>query len=138
MPAMKPIKPNHDEGMWKGAPGESFEKARELRNRGTPSERLLWERLRNKQLDGYKFRRQHPVSIFIVDFYCHELKFVIELDGEYHLSPQQQAKDMDRTEILRSNGLQVIRFNNDEVETDLNRVLQHIKICIKEIKGNHF
>ena len=137
MPAMKPIKPNHDEGMWKGAPGESFEKARELRNRSTPSERLLWESLRNKQLDGYKFRRQHPVSIFIVDFYCHELKFVIELDGEYHLSSQQQAKDMDRTEILRSNGLRVIRFNNDEVETDINRVLQHIKICIKEIKANN-
>lgn len=125
---MKPIKPNHDEGMWKGAPGESFEKARELRNRSTPSERLLWERLRNKQLDRYKFRRQHPVSIFIADFYCHELKFVIELDGKYHLSSQQQAKDMDRTEILRSNGLQVIRFNNDEVETDINRVLQHIRI----------
>ena len=124
---MKPLKPNYDDGMWKGAPKESFDKARDLRRNATVAERLLWERLRNKQLDNYKFRRQHPVSLYIADFYCHQLKLVIELDGEYHLSDQQQQKDSEKTAALISNGLHVLRFTNYEVESHIDRVVQLIR-----------
>ncbi|OWK73817.1 hypothetical protein CBW16_08365 [Flavobacteriaceae bacterium JJC] len=113
--------------MWKGAPQESFEKARVLRSTATSSEKLLWDYLRNKRLGGLKFRRQHPVSLYIADFYCHELRLIIELDGDYHFSAEQQQKDIERTEILNSNGLHVVRFTNEEVQNDLNRVLQSIK-----------
>ena len=75
---MKKLKPNHDEGMWKGAPSDSFTKAQFLRRNETKAEKLLWEKLRNNQLEGLKFRRQHPVNIYIADFYCHKLKLIIE------------------------------------------------------------
>ena len=130
---MKPLKPNYDEGMWKGAPKESFDKARELRHKATSAEKLLWERLRNKQLENYKFRRQHPVSLYIADFYCHQLKLVIELDGEYHLSDQQQQNDSERTAVLISNGLHVIRFSNNEVESNIDRVVQLIRDFISDL-----
>ncbi|MCW4450800.1 endonuclease domain-containing protein [Kaistella sp. BT6-1-3] len=130
---MKPLKPNYDDGMWKGAPKESFDKARDLRRNATAAERLLWERLRNKQLDNYKFRRQHPVSLYIADFYCHQLKLVIELDGEYHLSEQQKQKDSERTAALASNGLYVLRFSNHEVESHIDRVLQVIRDFISDL-----
>ena len=130
---MKPLKPNYDDGMWKGAPKESFEKARDLRHKATTAEQLLWERLRDKQLDHYKFRRQHPVSLYIADFYSHQLKLVIELDGEYHLSDQQQKKDSERTASLISNGLHVLRFTNHEVESDIDRVIQLIRDCIRDL-----
>ena len=83
---MKPLKPNYDDGMWKGAPKESFDKARDLRRNATAAEELLWKKLRNKQLDNYKFRRQHPVSLYIDDFYCHQLKLVAELTAEELMS----------------------------------------------------
>ena len=130
---MKLLKPNYDDGMWKGAPKESFDKARDLRRNATAAERLLWERLRNKQLDNYKFRRQHPVSLYIADFYCHQLKLVIELDGEYHLSEQQKQKDSERTAALASNGLHVLRFSNHEVESHIDRVVLVIKDFISDL-----
>ena len=130
---MKPIKPSYDDGMWKGAPKESFDKARELRHNATAAEKILWEKLRNKQLDHYKFRRQHPVNLFIADFYCHELKLIIEVDGDYHLSDQQQKKDMERTSVLISNGLHVLRFTNHEVESDIDQVIQDIRDCIRDL-----
>jgi very-short-patch-repair endonuclease len=81
---MKKFKPNYDEGMWKGAPESSFAKAKALRKDETQAEKILWAKLRNNQLKGYKFRRQHPIGLYIVDFYCHQLKLVIEIDGDYH------------------------------------------------------
>lgn len=131
---MKPLKPNYDDGMWKGAPKESFDKARDLRRNATAAEELLWKRLRNKQLDNYKFRRQHPVSLYIADFYCHQLKLVIELDGDYHLSSHQRKKDIERTANLISNGLHVLRFTNHEVESHIDRVVQVIKDFISDLK----
>ncbi|AZB23012.1 endonuclease domain-containing protein [Kaistella haifensis] len=113
--------------MWKGAPKESFEKARNLRRNATVAEKLLWEKLRNKQLDHYKFRRQHPISLYIADFYCHALKLIIEVDGDYHLSDQQLKKDSERTADLISNGLHVLRFSNHEVETDIDRVIHDVR-----------
>ena len=131
---MKKLKPNHDEGMWKGAPSDSFTKAQFLRRNETKAEKLLWEKLRNNQLGGLKFRRQHPVNIYIADFYCHKFKLIIELDGDYHNQEEQKQKDEVRTEVLRLNGLKIIRFKNEEVEQDINQVLTTIKNKIEQLK----
>lgn len=130
---MKKFKPNYDEGMWKGAPSSSFLKAQALRKNETEAEKILWERLRNNQLKGYKFRRQHPISLFIADFYCHQLKLIIEIDGEYHHLPEQIEKDLERTQILESNGLQLIRFTNEEVQENLEGVIAKITLKIDEV-----
>ena len=131
---MKKLKPNHDEGMWKGAPSDSFTKAQFLRRNETIAEKLLWEKLRNNQLEGLKFRRQHPVNIYIADFYCHKFKLIIELDGDYHDQEEQKQKDEVRTEVLRLNDLKIIRFKNEEVEQDINQVLTTIKNKIEQLK----
>ena len=131
---MKKLKPNHDDGMWKGAPSDSFSKAQLLRRNETKAEKLLWEKLRNNQLGGLKFRRQHPVNIYIADFYCHKFKLIIELDGDYHNQEEQKQKDEVRTEVLRLNGLKIIRFKNEEVEQDINQVLTTIKNKIEQLK----
>ena len=131
---MKKLKPNHDDGMWKGAPSDSFSKAQFLRRNETIAEKLLWEKLRNNQLEGLKFRRQHPVNIYIADFYCHKFKLIIELDGDYHDQEEQKQKDEVRTEVLRLNGLKIIRFKNEEVEQDINQVLTTIKNKIEQLK----
>lgn len=131
---MKKLKPNHDEGMWKGAPSDSFSKAQFLRRNETKAEKLLWEKLRNNQLEGLKFRRQHPVNIYIADFYCHKFKLMIELDGDYHNQEEQKQKDEVRTEVLRLNDLKIIRFKNEEVEQDINQVLITIKNKIEQLK----
>ena len=131
---MKKLKPNHDEGMWKGAPSDSFSKAQFLRRNETIAEKLLWEKLRNNQLGGLKFRRQHPVNIYIADFYCHKFKLIIELDGDYHYQEEQKQKDEVRTEVLRLNDLKIIRFKNEEVEQDINQVLITIKNKIEQLK----
>ncbi len=131
---MKKLKPNHDDGMWKGAPSDSFSKAQFLRRNETIAEKLLWEKLRNNQLEGLKFRRQHPVNIYIADFYCHKFKLIIELDGDYHNQEEQKQKDEVRTEVLRLNDLKIIRFKNEEVEQDINQVLITIKNKIEQLK----
>ena len=131
---MKKLKPNHDEGMWKGAPSDSFSKAQFLRRNETIAEKLLWEKLRNNQLEGLKFRRQHPINIYIADFYCHKFKLIIELDGDYHNQEEQKQKDEVRTEVLRLNDLNIIRFKNEEVEQDINQVLITIKNKIEQLK----
>ena len=131
---MKKLKPNHDDGMWKGAPSDSFSKAQFLRRNETKAEKLLWDKLRNNQLEGLKFRRQHPVNIYIADFYCHKFKLIIELDGDYHDQEEQKQKDEVRTEVLRLNDLKIIRFKNEEVEQDINQVLITIKNKIEQLK----
>ena len=131
---MKKLKPNYDDGMWKGAPSDSFSKAQFLRRNETKAEKLLWEKLRNNQLEGLKFRRQHPVNIYIADFYCHKFKLIIELDGDYHDQEEQKQKDEVRTEVLRLNDLKIIRFKNEEVEQDINQVLITIKNKIEQLK----
>ncbi|XGV97031.1 MAG: endonuclease domain-containing protein [Leptolyngbya sp. BL-A-14] len=98
--------------------------ARQLRKRLTPAEVQLWNALNRRQLAGLKFRCQHPVGRFIVDFYCPSCKLVIEVDGEIHI--QQEASDEARTEKLRSFGYQVLRFTNEEVLSDLQTVLTRI------------
>jgi len=114
--------PYHDESMFKGAPPESFEKAKALRSKLTNAEKKIWEMLNADIFKQYKFRRQHPIHIYIVDFYSHHLKLVIEVDGEYHNQEEQIQKDNQRTGILEFQDLNVIRFSNEEVINELPQV----------------
>ena len=123
----------HDVSMWKGAPTSIFLKAKELRNQMTLSERQLWSELEKNKLLGVKFRRQHPIGIYIVDFYAHKFKLIIELDGKYHQNKKQQILDKERTTFLEFNGLKVIRFKNDEILENLATVIQRIK---NEVSSN--
>lgn len=98
--------------------------ARRLRKNLTPAEQMLWQALRGRQLHGLKFRCQHPVGRFIVDFYCPQCKLVVELDGEVH--NQQTEYDTARTEQLLAYGYRVLHFRNEEVFTNLNLVLEKV------------
>ena len=129
----KESNPYHDESMFRGAPASSFSKAEALRNKMTHAEALLWEALKNNQLDGLKFRRQHPIHLYIADFYCHKLKLVIEIDGEYHNSQEQKLIDKQKTFDLESQGLKVVRLTNEKVESNLDEVIQVIRELAKEI-----
>lgn len=109
--------------MYYGASQETLEKAKALRKSETNAEKLLWEQLKTKKLNGYKFRRQHPISHFIADFYCHELKLIIEVDGEIHQLSENKEYDENRTAELERFELKVIRYTNYEIENNLNEVL---------------
>ena len=112
--------------MYGEAPPKLFTYASQNRNQSTPAEELLWDQLKNKQLGGFKFRRQHPIEKFILDFYCFSKKCSIELDGEYHLTPEQMAYDFERTALLTRMGITELRFTNSEVTTNLPKVLEEI------------
>jgi very-short-patch-repair endonuclease len=99
--------------------------ARRLRTNLTQAEEILWQALKGKQLDGLKFRCQHPVGGFIFDFFCPQCKLVVELDGEVH--DAQEEYDTARTEQLEVYGYRVLRFPNEEVFTDLPSVLERIR-----------
>ncbi len=113
--------------MFLGARGILFERARELRLRETPAEKMLWSKLSNKQM-GVKFRRQHPVCDYIVDFYCHSLKIVIEVDGPVHSIKENVAYDKIRSETLQSFHIEVLRFTNDDVLSNMDGVIKKIKL----------
>jgi very-short-patch-repair endonuclease len=100
------------------------ETARNLRNDLTHAEKLLWERIRLKQIDGLKFRRQQVVGRFIADFICFEKRLIIELDGGVHIS--QKERDSERDHYLRESGYNIIRFLNEEIEQDIEIVLIRI------------
>jgi very-short-patch-repair endonuclease len=110
---------------WAAKPG-IFRNAKELRKSMTEAEELLWNQLRNNKLNGLKFRRQHPLDIFIADFYCHQKKLIIELDGGIHDSPEQKVYDEGRTADLEEKGFKLLRFRNDEVLNDIKKVLEKI------------
>lgn len=93
----------------------TLRKARELRSNPTEAERALWKHLRYRQIGGHKFRRQHPIGPYIVDFACVEKHLIIELDGGHHAQPDEAEYDNARTEWLQSQGFQVLRFWNNQV-----------------------
>ncbi|WP_166210337.1 endonuclease domain-containing protein [Cognatiluteimonas telluris] len=103
-------------------PTRSRDFARALRVCSTDAERALWQHLRAGRLNGHKFRRQHPIHPYVVDFYCETLKLVIELDGSQH-TPDSDAV---RTQFLESRGLSVIRFWSHDVLQQTDAVLQAI------------
>lgn len=110
-------------------------RARKLRNNMTKAEIILWSRIRSKQIKGYKFRRQYPLYNFIVDFYCHKLKLIIEVDGEIHNLPEQAKSDKYRDHLLKDNGYYVVRLTNHEIETNLKSSLMKIESIIVNISS---
>jgi very-short-patch-repair endonuclease len=105
---------------------DARDRARGLRKTMTSAEQILWESLRGRKLAGLKFRRQFPVSPFVLDFYCQELMLVIELDGEVHAEPSQTAHDENRDGYLKSLGCTILRFPNEAVLHNLPAVLKEI------------
>ena len=112
--------------MHAGAIKPLYQRARELRNNATHAESVLWIYLKNKP-SGYKFRRQHPYSMYILDFYCHSLKLVIEVDGSIHNNEDVKTNDAERQIALQNDGLSVLRFQNDLVIKTPEKVIQEIE-----------
>jgi len=118
--------------MFYNAKPHIFEKAKFLRENMTSAELKLWELLRAKQVQGLRFRAQHPIDIFIADFYCHSIKLVIEVDGGIHLTSEQREYDIGREAEIEHWGIKVIRFTNAEVEGEIDKVVATIsEICSK-------
>lgn len=116
--------------MHAGAERGLYIRAKELRDSETHAETILWGFLRTKPL-GHKFRRQHPYAVFILDFYCHKLKLVIEVDGFIHQEEDVRNNDIKRQNLLEADGLTVIRFTNGQVLYELDKVISKIEEIIK-------
>ena len=120
----------YNDNLHKGSRSSTHQHARELRHAETETEKILWTFLRNRQLKGKKFRRQHAFADYILDFYCHECKLAIELDGHGHTKKVQQQYDAARTNLLNEYGIKVIRFWNNEVLQEQEKVLERIRACL--------
>ena len=105
---------------------ERRQRRRSLRKAQTDAEQLLWHHLRSNQLSELKFRRQHEVGPYIIGFYCHKAKLVVEIDGSQHYDSDGLANDGRRTAYLESQGLSVVRFTNIEVLTEIEGVLTRL------------
>jgi ATP-dependent helicase HrpA/adenine-specific DNA-methyltransferase len=109
-----------------------LEFAKTMRNNATDAEYLLWQLLRAKRFMNLKFRRQHVIAPYIVDFYCHELGLVIELDGSQHGTDDAMGYDAERTKFLEALDLTVVRYWNHEILKNTERVLDDLwNICLK-------
>jgi len=116
-----------------GAEPHQFKYARELRREMTRAEKVLWEKLRARRFLNLKFRRQHPILEFIADFYCHELKLIVEADGKYHEENDAKYYDSERTKELIGYGYSVIRFSNEEIINEIDNVLRQLKEIVTRL-----
>ena len=105
--------------------------ARKLRRTQTPAEKLFWQVIKNRQVANLKFKRQHPVGPFIVDFYCHEASLIIEVDGDVHDVEEIKIYDKQREAYLKNKGYSILRFTNEEVVAELDRVVREIEKVAK-------
>jgi len=117
-----------------GAEPHQFKHARELRREMTEAEKVLWEYLRARRFLNLKFRRQHPILEFIADFYCHELKLIVEADGKYHEEDDVAYYDSERTKELHRYGFTVVRFSNDQILTDIENVLKQLSDFVAHLR----
>jgi very-short-patch-repair endonuclease len=108
------------------------EQAKELRNNCNEAEKLLWQRLKRKQIRGYDFHRQKPLVYYIVDFYCTPLRLAIEIDGEIHNNDEIKHRDQFRQELLEDYGISVLRFSNRDVQERMDWVVECIVGWIDE------
>jgi very-short-patch-repair endonuclease len=124
--------------MFYGAGKRTFLKALELRNNMTEAEKMLWGELRNRDVFKERCRPQHPVDIFIVDFYCHKYKLAIEVDGEIHLDPDVLEHDEGRRYVIEKLGIKILRFTNNEIFENIEsvkaRILNEIEL-ISPLQG---
>jgi very-short-patch-repair endonuclease len=119
-----------EESMYYGAKPETLAATKILRENMTTCEKLLWERLKLKQICGLRFRRQHPIDFFIADFYCHEARLVIEIDGDIH--NQKKEYDDGRSAEMEKYSIKVIRFTNSDVENKIEEVVKGIENEVKK------
>ena len=108
------------------------ERRRQLRNSLTPAEALLWKNLQRSQVDGRKFRRQHSVGRYVVDFYCPARRLAVEVDGQGHFDSTRSEYDVKRTRFLEQQGIRVLRFENRQVFESLEEVLAAIRDNLKD------
>ena len=116
-----------------GASKQIFQYAEKLRRSMTDAEKIIWEKVCKNQL-GVRVRRQHPLWKFIADFYCHEVKLIIEIDGKIHLTSGNKEYDISRDITLNNFGIKIIRFTNDKVINEPNKVIEEIKSTIETLK----
>jgi len=116
----------------KYSPEYVVELARRMLSEMTPEEEALWSKLRRWQVDGLRFRRQRPVGRYIADFYCPDLRLMIEIDGAVHHEREQY--DGNRDEYLAGHGYRVVRFRNEDINHRLNEVIGTIRRIAKEIR----
>ena len=126
---------SYNDNLHKVATGKLYQYGRELRQDSTDAEKLLWAELRNRRLKGLKFRRQHPLDKFIVDFYCNEKKLVVELDGAVHDEKNNKDYDEARTAMLAGLNVFVLRFRNEEVINNMKEVLKKISEITGMLNG---
>nr|MBK9652205.1 endonuclease domain-containing protein [Bacteroidota bacterium] len=124
----------HFENLHSTAKPIQFEFAKQMRKEPTKAESILWSYLSDKQMQGLKFRRQHPLGNFILDFYCHQIKLSIELDGEIHQDEKQKEYDCERTKFLIEKGIFEIRFTNDIILDRITDALNEIENTIQQLK----
>jgi len=118
--------------MYYGADSNTLGAAHILRRNMTKAEAVLWKKLKDRKLIHTIFRRQHPINIFIVDFYCHEYRLVIEVDGDIHIDEIAKQYDSIRTDVLNNFGLKVIRFSNNQILYRIDSVITRIRQVITE------
>jgi very-short-patch-repair endonuclease len=114
---------------------KSAELARRLRQEPTTAEQALWRAIRGRALEGLRFRRQHPIDRYVADFACLSLKLAIEVDGGVHGDDDQILHDLGRTEVIELQGWQVLRFSNEDVLGDIDRVVAEIVGAARMIRG---
>ena len=107
-------------------------RARSLRRDSTDAERVIWNELRAHRMNGTSFRRQTPIGPYVVDFVCHAANLVVELDGGQHFEPEHMKRDARRDAFLVSKGFRVLRFNNHDVMTNRQGVLETIAIALAD------
>ena len=109
-----------------------LEKRLWLRKNCTKAEEYFWDKLKNRQISGFKFRRQYSVYHFVLDFYSPKLKLAIEIDGDYHLEPEVQIYDKERQEFIEALGIKFLRFTNDEIFNEPDKILHIIEVEAKK------
>ena len=113
------------------------ELVRELRTKQTSAEALLWGLIRNRQLLGYKFRRQHQFGDYVADFYCHEAMLVVECDGPVHQPNEQWHHDKNRDAFMIAQGVRVLRFTNEQILIDTENVIEKIARYLPSPSGRN-
>ena len=111
------------------------DKRQSLRNNMPPAEQLVWARLKGKQVENCKFRRQYSVGAFVVDFYTVEIKLAIEIDGDSHFTDGAEVADRERQSLIESSGIRFLRFTNRQVYEELDAVIEAISQMVCTLRG---
>jgi very-short-patch-repair endonuclease len=120
--------------MYRNATPHIMHRASKLRENETEAEKVFWQLVKNNKFGGYKFRRQHALAHFVVDFYCHKLQLVIELDGSIHYLQEVMENDLQRQNELEMMGMKVHRFSNEEVLSQPTKVREQLQQIITQIE----